>query len=407
MSKHQRIVIVGAGQAGGVAAVALRNEGFAGAITLIGKEVWPPYERPPLSKDLLRGDMAVERAFLRPAEAYAQQSIDLLLTTTAEEIDRGRQRLTLSDGTSIAYDALLLATGMRPRPLEVPQLGGPKTHYLRDLDDCFDLRRQFAPNRRVVVIGAGLIGLEVAATARKAGCDVVILGQKRHPMPRVVPADVGRILTVLHCRHGVEFRGETVIESIEGRDEGSVILAQDGQEIFADTVVVGIGGLPNTQLAESAGLAVANGIITDEFGRTSDPAIFAAGDVARRYSPRLGRHVCPESWQNAQNQAMAVARTLVGHPEPYDEVPWFWTDQYDLNLQGAGGTEGYDRLVWRGEPGIAGSCLFYLSNGCVIGGACFNNGRDMRHVKQLVARGLAPKAERLADTNVRLADLCH
>ncbi len=407
MIRHQRIVIAGAGQAGGVAAIALRSEGFTGSITLIGQEAWPPYERPPLSKDVLAGRHPVERTFLRPAEFYAQQGIDLLTGTSVEEIDRRRSRLSLSGGATLPYDSLLLATGLRARPLGVPFTGSPRIHYLRDIEDCRQLQQQLAHGRRMVVVGAGLIGLEVAATARGEGCEVVVLEQAPQPLSRVVPPEVGRIFAALHAHHGVDLRCGTAVTEIEGRSDGAVIHTTQGPALHADIIVAGIGGLPNAELAQAAGLAVSDGIVTDAYGRTDDPAIRAAGDVARRYCPRLGRHVRLESWQNAQNHALAVARSMIGDGEPYAEVPWFWTDQYDLNFQAAGDTEGCEQLVWRGQAGASGSSLFYLRQGRIIGGACFNSGRDMRHLKQLIARHPAPAAEKLADPSVKLADLYH
>lgn len=407
MQRHRRrIVIVGAGHAGGVAALALRQAGFDGDITLVGQEAWPPYERPPLSKDVLAGRMEVERTFLRAATDYAASGIELILGTAAQRIDRTLSRVLLADGRELAYDALLLATGGRCRRLACPGADHPRLHYLRDLDHCLKLRGQLTPQARVVVIGAGLIGLEVAATAREMGCAITVIEQAARPLARVLPPQIGDIFAALHRDKGVDLHTEARVTAIGERDGHAAVDTDSAGRIDADLAVVGIGIVPDTALAEAAGLEVSDGIVTDEFGRTSDPSIFAVGDVARSFDVRLGRHRRQETWQNAQNQAVAVARILAGSDAPYADVPWFWTDQYGLNFQSVGCSERSEKLIWRGQPGKAPASAFHMEGDRIVGASCFNPGRDMRHIKRIVAERAAIDAGALADVNVPLSALC-
>lgn len=407
VARHRRrIVIVGAGHAGGVAAMALRQAGFDGDITLVGQEAWPPYERPPLSKDLLAGRMDIERTFLRAAVDYASSGIDLILGTAAHRIDRTLSRVLLADGRELTYDSLLLATGGRCRLLACPGADHPSLHYLRDIDQCLKLREQLTPRARVVVIGAGLIGLEVAATAREMGCAVTVIEQAAQPLARVLPPQIGDIFAALHRDKGVDLHTQARVTAIEERDGHVAVNTDSAGRIDADLVVVGIGIVPNTALAESAGLEVSDGIVTDEFGRTSDPSIFAVGDVARSFDGRLGRHRRLETWQNAQNQAVAIARILAGGNDPYSDVPWFWTDQYGLNFQSIGCSERSEQLVWRGQPGKAPASAFHMDGDRIVGASCFSPGRDMRHIKHIVAQRAAIDAGVLADVNVPLSALC-
>jgi NADPH-dependent 2,4-dienoyl-CoA reductase/sulfur reductase-like enzyme len=399
-----RIVIVGAGHSGGRAAEALRAAGFSGSILMLGAERYPPYERPPLSKELLAGSIEIEKTFVRPLAWYRENEITLRLSVSVTGLDTGARRV-LIDGAGEAYDRLLLATGARPRRLRVPGGDSGRVHYIRDIADCLALRERLRPEARVAIIGAGFIGLEVAAVARTRGCAVKVIEMATQPLGRVVAPEIGAWFARLHRDRGVEVRTEAAIDAIEDTGSALRLRLAGGDAIEADLAVAGIGATPNTELAEAAGLAVQDGILVDAFGRSSDPAIFAAGDVTRHFNPILGRHIRLEAWQNAQNQAIAVAKVMAGGNEPFAEVPWFWTDQYDVNLQVAGAPERWDRLVWRGEPTARAFTLFYLEGGRVVAANTVNNARDMRFARMLIQSGKPVDAESLADPAVKLQDL--
>jgi NADPH-dependent 2,4-dienoyl-CoA reductase/sulfur reductase-like enzyme len=399
------IVILGAGHAGGRAAEALRGAGFGGKVVLVGSENHPPYERPPLSKDLLAGNCPVERTYLKPREFYEQAGIALQLGTPAVEIDRRAQRVRLADGTTLPYDSLLLTLGARARRLSLPGGTGPGVYYLRDIDDCLTLRDVLGAGKRLIVIGAGFIGLEAAAVARGRGCAVTILEAAATPLARVAPPALGDYFAALHRGHGVELRTGAAVTAIATRGGEAVVTLASGESLTADAVLVGIGAVPNSELATAADLAVEDGIVVDAHGRSSDPRIFAAGDATRHFNPLLGRRIRLEAWQNAQNQAIAVAKVMAGGEQPYAELPWFWSDQYDVNLQTVGAPERWDTLAWRGRVEDGRFTLFTLADGIPVGGATVNNARDMRFVKMLVAAGRKVDPDRLADPAVKLADI--
>jgi NADPH-dependent 2,4-dienoyl-CoA reductase/sulfur reductase-like enzyme len=404
MSGTERIVIVGAGQAGGRAAETLRAAGFQGSVVLVGEETLPPYERPPLSKDVLAGKAAPETTFLRPAESYAELGVELRLGVRVHAIDPKSRQVQLGDASALPYDRLLLTTGARARRLAIAGADSPEIHHVRDMADSLRLRTALSPDARVLIIGAGFIGLEVAATARVAGCAVTVLESAPHPLARVAPPEIGAFFTELHRAQGVDLRMGSSVTAIEpGRP--SLAYTNAGEAIEADIIVIGVGALPNTELAEEAGLDVADGIVTDSFCRTSDPAIFAAGDATRHLNPLLGRHIRLEAWQNAQNQAIAAARTMAGQPTEHAEIPWFWTDQYDVNMQFAGAPLSWDQIVWRGPPAAKRSSAFLLREGVVVGGICINNGREMRPIRQLIAAARATDPAALADPAVKLVEL--
>ncbi len=401
------IVILGAGHAGGRAAEALRTAGFAGPVTLLGSEPHPPYERPPLSKDLLSGKIAVERAFLKPLDFYAAQAITLRLGRTAVAIDRAARRINLADGASLAYDRLLLTTGARPRKLAMPGSGGARVHYLRDIEDCLALRRRLVPGAHLIVIGAGFIGLEGAAVARRLGCRVTVLELASRPLARVAAPEIGAFFAELHRKEGVDLRTGLSATAIEESREAISVTSSSGDTFTGDALLIGIGAVPNVELAQAAGLPVDDGIVVDAWGRTQDPDIFAAGDATRHFNPLLGRSIRLEAWQNAQNQAIAVAKVMAGGTEPYAELPWFWSDQYEVNFQTAGAPERWTGLVWRGQPADGRFTVFSMDGDVPVAGATVNNARDMRFVKQLVALARPVNAARLGDPMVKLADLCH
>jgi NADPH-dependent 2,4-dienoyl-CoA reductase/sulfur reductase-like enzyme len=401
-----RIVIAGAGHAGGRAAEALRVAGFSGEIVLVGNELHPPYERPPLSKDLLAGKIAVERTYLKPASYYTDSGIELRLGCEVAEIDRAAQRVRLADGGTIAYDRLLLTTGARPRRLAIPGGDSKALFYLRDIEDSLAFRAALGPGRQVAVIGAGFIGLEGAAVARQLGCAVTVLELAPAPLARVAPPALGDYYAALHRGRGVELRTGVTATRLADGDGRIHVTTGSGETLAADAVLIGIGAIPNTELAERAGLDVADGVIVDALGRTSDPAIYAAGDVTRHFNPLLGRALRLEAWQNAQNQAIAVARIMAGGDAPYAELPWFWSDQYDVNLQTVGAPERFETVLWRGRAEDGRFTLLYLAGGVPVGGATVNNARDMRFLKQLIMRGRTVDAAKFADPATKLAELC-
>ena len=402
-SRH--ILILGAGHAGGVAAATLRQAGFAGKITLIGSDTHPPYERPPLSKEVLAGAAPVEKTYLRPLAFYADAGISLRLGETAVMIDRKAQRVTLASVETVPYDALLLTLGARARRLPVPGGDHKRVFYLRDIADSLALREHLQPGKRLAVIGAGFIGLEAAAVARKRGVAVTVLEVQREPIQRVAAPEIGRFLADLHRGNGVDLRTGVGAVAIE-ESAGELRLAlSTGESLAADSALIGIGAQPNTELAHASGLAVEDGVLVDEFGRTNDSNIYAAGDVTRHWNPLLKRKIRLESWQNAQNQAIAVAKAMVGGNEPFAEIPWFWTDQYDVNLQMAGAPESWDSLVWRGKPAEKSFTIFYLKDGKLVACNTVNNGRDMRFARELIAKSRAIDPIRLADKTVKLQDL--
>jgi len=398
-------VIIGAGHAGGRAAEAMRQAGFGGEIVLIGEEAHVPYERPPLSKELLTGDEGPEKTFLNAPQFYAENEIDLRLECRAAHIDRAGHRVVLDGGDAVPYGKLLIATGGRVRHLACEGAGLAGIHTIRTIDDSLGLRPHLAEGARVVVIGGGFIGLEVAASARTRGAHVTVVELADQVLARVADPAVGDLVAGLHRRRGVHVMTGATVERLDGNGRVAEVICTDGETIAADVVVVGIGILPNQEIAADAGLAVGNGIVTDEFGRTSDPDIFAAGDCAFHFNPILGRHLRLESWENAQLGAIAVARNMVSDPAPYAAVPWFWSDQFDLNLQVVGAPDSWDRLVTRGDPESGRSVIFYMDGAKVCGATAFNQGREARPLRRMVESGADFSDAELADEGIRLRDL--
>ncbi len=403
----QTIVIVGAGHAGGRAAEALRQAGHAGRVVLVGEEAYPPYERPPLSKDVLSSDYPVEKTYLNPLDFYEANGIELKLRTRAEDIDAKAHRLTLSGEQrgELAYDRLLLVTGGHVRKLPAPGAELEGVHYIRGIDDSLAIKPRLKQGARVVVIGGGFIGLEAAASARKLGCEVTVLEMMQTLLSRVCDPRVGDWFVDFHRRQGVTVLTSAVVDRLEGRERVERVILRDGSALAANIVIVGIGIIPSIDLAAEAGLKVDNGIVVDEFGRTADPDIFAAGDVANLPIPVLGIRARLESWANAQNGGIAIAKNMVGTPTPYSEVPWFWSDQYDLNLQIAGAPSKWDKLVTRGDPQSGKFIQFYLHDGKVVAGNTFNFGRDMRFIRRLIETGKVVAESDLADEKANLRNI--
>ena len=411
MSSDQTFVIVGASHAGGRAAQSLRMAGFEGKVVLIGEESYLPYERPPLSKQLLMSPDGIERAELNPQSYYDENDITLMLGCRAERIDRHARTVHCADGTDAEYDRLMLTTGARVRTLPVPGADLPGVHYLRDFNDTLAIRKRLESGARTAVIGGGFIGLEAAAGARKYGCDVTVIEAADRLMGRAVAPEIGEWYAGLHRSHGVDLRLGTGVEAIEGDGKAQRVKLAGGDTVDADLVIVGIGIQPNAEIAADAGLEVDNGIVVDLFGRTSDPAIFAAGDVCNQPNDFLGTRVRLESYQNAQDQGMTVARNMMAPDDSGDDSGaltayidrlWVWTDQYDVNLQMVGMPRDYDRLVWRGAPDDDAFTLFYMKGPRITAVNTVNNGKDMRIAERMLYADRDFDDAQLADTDTQL-----
>ncbi|WP_239089494.1 NAD(P)/FAD-dependent oxidoreductase [Sphaerimonospora thailandensis] len=406
-------MIVGASLAGAKAAEALRGHGFDGRIVLLGDEQERPYERPPLSKGFLQGKQEREKIFVHPPEWYADQRVDLRLGSTVGAIDRDRRVVTVSGGDraggeEIGYDKLLLTTGASPRRLPVPGADLDDVLYLRGVGDSERIRQVFQTASRVVFVGGGWIGLEVAAAAREAGVDATVLEADELPLLRVLGPRIASVFADLHREHGVDLRlGAQVTEIVNDGGRATGVRLADGTRIDGDAVVVGIGVTPNTRLAAEAGLEVDNGIVVDASLRTSDPDIYAAGDVANAFHPLLGRHIRVEHWANALNQPQAAARSMLGEPVAYDRVPYFFTDQYDLGMEYAGYTEPgrNDDVVVRGDLARREFIAFWLADGRVLAGMNVNIWDVVEQIQGLIHSGVQVDRDRLADPDVPLDQL--
>ncbi|MDN7851037.1 anthranilate 1,2-dioxygenase system ferredoxin--NAD(+) reductase [Burkholderia seminalis] len=396
-------VIVGAGHAARRTAETLRERDAAARIVMIGAERALPYDRPALSKDALLTDGGEQRAFVRDAAWYDAQRIELRLGTRVDAIERDARRVRLEDGTTLPYARLVLATGSRVRTFGGAVDEGVVPHYVRTVDDARALRARLAPGRRVAVLGGGFIGLEVAAAARQLGCDVTVIDPAPRLLQRALPEVVGAYARRLHDARGVAFRMATLPRAIRRAPGGGAIVETDRGDVPADIVVVGIGVVPNVELAQAAGLDVDNGIRVDAGCRTADPAIFAAGEVTMHFNPLLGRHVRIESWQVAENQPAVAAANLLGADETYGELPWLWSDQYDCNLQMLGLFGGERTIVVRGDPASGPFTVFGLGDdGRIVAVAAANLGRDIGASRRLIAAGAVPDPAKLADPAVNL-----
>lgn len=397
----EKIVVVGAGQAGASCVAKLRSEGFTGAITLIGEEHAPPYQRPPLSKAYLLGEMALERLYLRPEHYYADNAITLMLDTSVNAIDRGEKQV-IAGGQALPYDNLVLATGSVPRRLPGAiggELGG--VHVVRTLRDVDEMEPGMQPGRRALIVGGGYIGLEAAAVARKRGMEVMLIEFAERILQRVAAPETSGYFRDLHRAHGVDIREGVGLTRLTGEDHVTGAVLSDGSEHPVDMVIAGIGITPATALAEAAGLVVENGITVDAYGRTSDPSIWAAGDCA--CLPYKGRRIRLESVQNAIDQAEAVARNVLGAGEEYVPQPWFWSDQYGVKLQIAGLNTGYDRVVVR-DGGVARSHWYYAGD-TLLAVDAMNDPRGYMVGKRLIEAGKSAAPEVVADADQDLKPL--
>jgi 3-phenylpropionate/trans-cinnamate dioxygenase ferredoxin reductase subunit len=402
-----QIVIVGAGQAAVQAVDTLRRKGFTGKLAVVGDEPWLPYQRPPLSKKYLAGALERDRLMIRPTQFYTDHSVQTHLGRRVEEIARSEHRLRFDDGTTLAYDALLLATGSRPRKLSAPgaDLGG--VHVLRTMTDVERIRADFGPGKRLVIIGGGYIGLEVAATARELGLDVTVLEMAERVMNRVTCSEISSFYEKEHARHGVRIICNAKVRALAGDPHSRrvrSVLTEDGAEHPADVVIVGVGVLPADELAIAAGIECANGISVDDHCRTSDPHIYAAGDCTHHPNLHYGRHLRLESVDNAFEQATTAALNLIGTPTVHDKVPWFWSDQYDLKMIIVGICHGHDTVVTRGNPSSRSFSTCYLRQGELIAIDSVNSPKDQMAARKIIAARGRPHLDKLADTSVPLKD---
>ena len=401
----ERIVIAGAGHAAGQVVTSLRQLKFEGQIALIGDEPYLPYQRPPLSKKFLAGDMPAERLYVKPASFYEEANVELHLNMRITAIDREAKQLDTEAGESIAYDRLVLALGSHARRLPIEGAALPGVHYLRSIADVEGIRHDLEPGRRLVVIGAGYIGLEVAAVARQAGLDVTVIEIADRVMSRVVSPEISDFYQIEHTEQGVRFRLSTAVDSLQGKKRVKSVTTSEGEEIPADLVVIGVGIVPNTQLAADAGLAVDDGIVVDDHCRTNDPDIFAVGDCTVHPNAIYNKQLRLESVHNALEQAKTAAANICGNDTTYSQVPWFWSDQYDLKLQIAGLSEGYDDVAIRGNPAERSFSCLYLKDGRLIACDAINAPKDFVQSKQLIAAQALIAVEELANPDVALKDM--
>ena len=399
------IVVVGAGLAAAKAVEALRETGYDGALVVFGEEHHLPYERPPLSKDYLMGSSPLDKVFVHDAAWYAAHDVDLRLGTPVTGLDTARRRVTAATGEQ-PYDKLLLATGSSPRHLAVADRSGAPVAYLRTIEDSNRIKTELTPGARVVVIGGGWIGLEVAAAARSAEAEVVLVETAELPLLRVLGPEVAEAFASLHRAYGVDLRLSATVAAVDEWEGRGVVHLGDGSEVRADLVVVGVGVTPNTALAEQAGLLTGDGILVDEHLRSSDPHVFAAGDVASVEHPTLGRRIRVEHWDNAIGQGTVAGRNLAGEPVAYDRLPYFYTDQYDLGMEYVGyvAPGEYDRVVIRGNTEVTRTfTAFWLREDRVLAGMHANDWDAIEPIRKLVGRRV--EAERLADAAVPLTAL--
>lgn len=397
------IVIIGAGQAAGQAAASLRQEGYDGEIIMLGDEPHPPYQRPPLSKEYLSGKFGLEKVYVRPEKFYAEKNIDIRTGTRVTAIDREAKTVTTAAGETIPYEKLLIATGSRPRILGTQGSDLEGIYYLRTITDVDAIRGALDTAKSAVIVGGGYIGLEVAAVAKTLGVDVSVLEMEDRILQRVTTPEMSEYYDSLHTGRGVRILKNTTVSGFEGEGRVERVLCGDGSKIDADMVIIGIGIIPNVELAQEAGLDVDNGIVVDDHCRTSDPDIYAAGDCTNHPNPLLGRRLRLESVPNAMEQARVACANMLGGDRVYESVPWFWSDQYELKLQMVGFSADGDTQVLRGDKEANQFAVFYLKDGAVVAVDAVNSPREFMVCKQLYGKQVDPEA--LADPETDLKTL--
>lgn len=405
LSSAEKLVTIGGGQAASQACASLRLFGFEGQITLIGEEPALPYQRPPLSKAYMKGEMSEERLYFKPQDWYDAQKIETVLSTRVAKLDRSKQVVETEDGRTFAYDALIIATGSRPRALPIQGASLENVFGLRDLVDVEHIRPHMVAGKRLVIVGAGYIGLEAAAVARQLGVEVTVLEMADRVLERVTSPVMSEFFETEHGAQGVDIRTGARLASLQGEGKVSAAVLSDGTEIEADIVLVGIGILPNEELASEAGIACSNGILVDRDARTNDPRVFATGDCARRPLVHYGRDGRLESVHNAIEQGKLAAAAIMGKPRPNEDCPWFWSDQYDLKLQIAGLSEGYDEIALRGDPKDRKFAAFYLKNGKLIAVDAINSAPEFIVAKKLIITGASVAPKVLSNTSISMKEI--
>jgi 3-phenylpropionate/trans-cinnamate dioxygenase ferredoxin reductase component len=405
MTSEQTFVIAGASLTGAKAAETLRADGFEGRLLLIGAEPERPYERPPLSKDYLRGEAERDKLYVHDERFYAEHDIDLRLGRAVADIDLAGSAVALDDGEWLRFDRLLLATGAEPRRLTIAGSELDGVHYLRDTADSDALRERIGRGGAAVVIGAGWIGSEVAASARQRGLDVTVIEPAAVPLERVLGAEVGAIYRDIHADHGVRMLLGTGVEAFEGETAVERVRTSDGRVLDCDFVVVGIGVQPRDGLASRAGIETGNGIQVDEHLRTSAPNVFAAGDVANARHPFYGEPIRVEHWANALHQGPAAARSMLGHDEPFDRLPYFFSDQYDVGMEYSGFARSWDRVVFRGDPAAREFIAFWLAGDRVVAGMNVNVWDVADPIRRIISERVQVEDRRLADPGVALEEI--
>jgi 3-phenylpropionate/trans-cinnamate dioxygenase ferredoxin reductase subunit len=401
----QTFVIVGAGLAGATAAATLREEGFDGRLVLIGDEPERPYERPPLTKEYLRGESPREKTYVHEPDFYADNGIELRTGASVTALETSRSRIAIDDGSELSFDRVLLTTGAEPRRLGVPGADLEGVHYLRTLADCDALRARLAGSAHVGVIGAGWIGAEFAASARQGGAEVTIVEPASVPLERVLGEQLAALYRDVHVEHGVELLLGTSVQALEGTGAVERVRTNDGRVVDCDFVVVGIGVVPRVELAERAGLDTDNGIVVDERMATSDPAVYAAGDAANAWHPFYERHMRIEHWANALNQGAAAARGMLGADIAYDRIPYFYSDQYEIGMEYLGYAPEWDQVVLRGDRAAREFTAFWLRGGSVVAGMNVNVWDVGDDIKGLIRSRQPVDAARLGDPDVPLESL--
>ena len=397
-------IIAGAGHAGGQTAISLRQAGYEGRIVVCGDEPVAPYQRPPLSKKYLSGELALARVFLRPEGFYAQNDIELRLGNGVRDVDPERRTVLLEDGETIAFTDLVIATGSRPRRLDVPGTDLGNIFYLRSLADADAIGNALVAGRRLVVVGGGYIGLEIASTAKGLGLEVCVIEAADRILGRVTAPEMSAYYTRAHRFRGVDIRLSTGIVSFEG--DGTVRAVNCGSDIIpADAVVIGIGIVPDVGLAASAGIRCDDGIVVDERCATSADHVYAVGDCTRHPNPVLGRMLRLESVQNALEQARTAAANIAGTPATYEQVPWFWSDQFDLKLQMVGMSQGYDTIVQRGSMDADDFAMFYLKEDVLIAVDAVNRPREFMACRKLVPQRPSIDPKKLADESIPMQEM--
>jgi 3-phenylpropionate/trans-cinnamate dioxygenase ferredoxin reductase subunit len=399
------LVIVGASLAGGTAAATLREEGFDGRVMLVGEESSPPYERPPLSKEYLRGEVPFADALVRSEDFYTSNDIETHFGVRATRVDATEKTVELSGGNRIAYNKVLITTGSRNRRFPIPGLDLEGIYDLRTIEDCDRIKKEIVPGRRAAVVGMGFIGSEIASSLRQMGVEVVAVEGAKFPLAKVLGEDIGRVIKHIHRENGVEMIFEDLVSGFEGNGHVKRIATQEGRRIDCDFAVVGVGVEPVTDVVAGSGVDIDNGILVDEYCRTNVDGVFAAGDVTNHYHPVFRQRMRVEHWHNALNQGAVAARNMMGRASIYDEIHWFWSDQYDHNLQYAGFHQDWDELVVRGSLEDRDFIAFYMKEGIIAAAVGMNRGRDVRRAMPLIRQRAVADPAQLADDGLDLRTL--